>query len=62
MKSLEDTIRQLHKKYKNVPSPLSEEYVRRNQNVNFVPQQTTPSKDTRSNLLGNYRPLNDTFK
>ena len=62
MGRLEDTIRKVQQKYKNRTSPLSEEYTRLNANVNYVPQQTTPSKDTRSNLLGNFRPPNDTFR
>jgi hypothetical protein len=62
MGALEDTIRKVQQKYKNRPSPLSEQYIRSNSNVNFIPQQTTPSKDIRSNLLGNFRPPNDTFR
>jgi hypothetical protein len=62
MGSLEDTIRKVHQKYKNCPSPLSEQYTRLNANVNMVPQQTTPSKDIKGNLLGNFRPPNDTFR
>jgi hypothetical protein len=62
MGSLEDTIRKVQQKYKNRPSPLSEQYTRSNQNVNYVPQQVTPSKDLRGNLLGNFRPPNDTFR
>jgi len=62
MGSLEDTIRKVQQKYKHRPSPLSEQYTRSNSNVNFVPQQTTPTKDIRSNLLGNFRPPNDTFR
>ena len=41
-KSLEETIKELRNKYKNVPSPLSENYNKMNQNVNFTPQQKTP--------------------
>ena len=62
MGALEDTIRKVQQKYKNRPSPLSEQYTRSNANVNIVPQQITPSKDVRSNLLGNFRPSNDTFR
>lgn len=62
MERLEDTIRKVQQKYKNRPSPLSQQYIRSNANVNMVPQQITPTKDIRSNLLGNFRPPNDTFR
>ena len=62
MGALEDTIRKVQQKYKNRPSPLSEQYIRSNGNVNMVPQQITPSNDLRGNLLGNFRPPNDTFR
>jgi hypothetical protein len=62
MGALEDTIRKVQQKYKNRPSPLSQQYIRSNANVNMVPQQITPTKDIRSNLLGNFRPPNDTFR
>jgi hypothetical protein len=62
MERLEDTIRKVQQKYKNRPSPLSEQYTRSNANVNFVPQQSNPNKDIRSNLLGNFTPPNDTFR
>lgn len=53
-KSLEQVILELHKKYKNVPSPLKE-------NKSFVetpiiPQQKSGNMDTRANLLGNFKP------
>lgn len=62
MGALEDTIRKVQQKYKNRPSPLSEQYTRSNANVNIVPQQNNSPKDVRSNLLGNFRPSNDTFR
>lgn len=62
MGRLEDTIRKVQQKYKNRPSPLSEQYTRSNANVNMVPQQITPTKDVRGNLLGNFRPPNDIFR
>lgn len=40
-KSLEETIREMRIRYKNVPSPLSETYNRSNSNVNFVPIKST---------------------
>ena len=61
-RTLEDTIKLLHNKYKNVPSPL--QYM--NENVGFTPTQVPPqmraSNDIRGNLLGNFRPPNDTFR
>jgi hypothetical protein len=62
MGSLEDTIRKVQQRYKNRPSPLSEQYTRSNANVNIVPQQINQTKDVRGNLLGNFRPPNDTFR
>jgi len=61
MKSLEDTIRDLAKKYKNRPSVLSETYMRQNQNVSFISQQSN-SKDPRSYLLGDFKPSNTGFR
>lgn len=55
-KTLEQTIIELHKRYKNVPSPLSENYNRMNSNVNMVPQQMTPASDLRSQLLSGFKP------
>jgi len=61
-KSLEETIRLLHKKYKNAPSPL------RNlseHNVGFTPTQIPnsmrPLEDLRAGLLDNFKPSNNTF-
>ena len=54
-KSLEETIKELRNKYKNVPSPLSENYNRMNQNVNFTPQQKT-ADSFRQDLLTNFKP------
>lgn len=61
MENLEDTIRKIQKKYKNCPSPLSEQYTRSNANVNKVPQQINSPKDIRGNLLGNFIPPNKSF-
>jgi hypothetical protein len=55
-KSLEETIKELHKKYKNTISPLSEQYNKNNKNVNFVPQQKTANLDPRNSLLDNFSP------
>jgi hypothetical protein len=61
-KSLEETIRLLHQKYKNRPSPLQI----MNENTGFaptqVPQYMRQSKDIRDNLLGNFIPHKDTFR
>lgn len=54
-KKLEDTIRELRQRYKNVPSPLSSTYNHMNENVHFVPQQAK-SKDIRDQLLGGFKP------
>jgi hypothetical protein len=62
MGSLEDTIRKVQQKYKNRPSPLSDQYIRSNSNVKYIGHQVNPSKDIRSNLLGNFKPSNDTFR
>ena len=62
MKSLEDTIRQLQQKYKNSPSPLSEQYIRSNANTTFISQQPVNSNNVRNNLLGYFKPSKDTFR
>jgi hypothetical protein len=62
MGSLEDTIRKVQQKYKNRPSPLSEAYARGNSTVNIIPQPQPKSNDFRANLLGSFRPPNDTFR
>ena len=62
MKSLEDTIRQLQQKYKNSPSPLSEQYIKSNANTTFISQQPVNSTNVRNVLLGNFKPSKDTFR
>lgn len=52
-KSLEDVIKELHKKYKNMPSPLSENY--KNQQPNMVPTQKIGGSE-RQSLLGDFKP------
>lgn len=54
-KSLEETIKELRNKYKNTPSPLSENYNKMNQNINFVPQKKAPDS-FRQDLLSNFKP------
>lgn len=57
-KTLEQTIRELQKRYKNVPSPLSESYNRNKPAV--VPQQKlgTSFHDT---VLGGFKPAPKTW-
>ena len=62
MKSLEDTIRQLQQKYKNSPSPLSEQYIKSNANTTFISQQPVNTTNVRNVLLGNFKPSKDTFR
>ena len=62
MKSLEDTIRQLQQKYKNSPSPLSEQYIKSNSNTTFISQQPVNTTNVRNVLLGNFKPSKDTFR
>lgn len=62
MGALEDTIRKIQQKYKNRPSPLSETYMRTNSNVHIIPHAQNKSNDIRSNLLGGFKPVNDTFR
>lgn len=59
MKSLEDTIRELQKRNKNKPSPLSEQYRRGEGSVNFIPQTTQNklNRDPRDLLIGDFKPL-----
>lgn len=54
-KSLEQTIKELQKKYKNIPSPLSSQYQKNNANVNIAPQQKLGS-DPRNSILDGFRP------
>jgi hypothetical protein len=62
MGSLEDTIRKLHQKYKNRPSPLSEQYIRSNANVNIIPTHVPKHMQSRNALIGNFIPPKDTFR
>jgi hypothetical protein len=62
-RSLEDAIRSVQQKYKNVPSPLKQI----NENIGYTPtqipnQMRASSKDLRGNLLGNFRPSLDTYR
>lgn len=56
-KTLEQTIRELGARYKNVPSPLSEQYRRQNGNIQHVPQQgMARGTDPRGSILGDFKP------
>jgi hypothetical protein len=58
MKSLEDTIRDVQKRFKNRPSILKE-----NSNMHFIPQQnSTKQTDIRNMLVGDFRPPNTNFR
>lgn len=60
-KSLEETIAELQKKYKNKLSPLSEEYQRSNSSVNYIPQPKTNQNDYRQQLLQDFKPQSRSF-
>lgn len=51
-KSLEETIKELQKRYKNVPSPLSENY-QRNKPA-YIPQQN--NQNFSNSILGDFKP------
>jgi hypothetical protein len=55
-KSLEDTIRSVHQKYKNRPSPL--QFLDPEKQVPMAPQQVTPKTDARAALTQNFKPEN----
>ena len=59
-KKLEDTIRELRQRYKNVPSPLSQQINHLNENVNFIPQRPQPA-NFRDNLVGEFKPQQQRF-
>ena len=56
VKTLEQTIRELRARYKNMPSPLSEQYQRQNANIRNVPQQGMARNDPRGSILGDFKP------
>jgi len=60
--SLEDAVRMVQKKYQNKPSPLALMNEQINGNPSSVQQYQKVNNDPRSNLLGNFRPPNDTFR
>lgn len=62
MDSLEETIRKIQQKYKNKPSILSEQYRKSNDNVHFISTTQQKFVDPRQNLLGEFKPLKDTFR
>lgn len=61
MGSLEDAIRNVSKKYRNVPSPLTEIYQNTNKAVMGMTPQKNQPKSAKDNLLGNFRPNTKPF-
>jgi hypothetical protein len=58
-KSLEDTIRAVHQKHKNRPSPL--QFLDPEKQVPMAPQQVTPKTDARGALLQDFKPQEHRF-
>ena len=58
-KSLEETIKELGNKYKNTPSPLSENYNKMNKNVHFASNQQ--NADVTSKFLDGFKPKSTRF-
>jgi len=58
-KSLEETIKELNKRYKNVPSPLSEGYNKMNSNIHFTPVQK--DNNFTNKLLDGFKPRSYKF-
>lgn len=59
-KKLEDTIRELRQKYRNVPSPLSQQNHHLSENVNFIPSKQM-AVNFRDNLIGEFKPQQQRF-
>jgi hypothetical protein len=55
MKKLEDTIRELHKRYKNVPSPLATMKPNLSEDINFIPQKPV-QQNFQDQLLSGFKP------
>lgn len=60
MKSLEETIRELQKKNKNKPSPLSEQYRRGEGTVHFISSEVK-QVSPRDFLLNQFKPTAKDF-
>jgi hypothetical protein len=58
-KSLEDTIRAVHQKHKNRPSPL--QFIDPEKPMAMSPQQVTPKTDARGALLQDFKPQEHRF-
>lgn len=59
MGSVEDTIRNISKKYKNVKSPLSENYEKGNKTTHFI--QNKNNNCIKSSLLNDFKPNSKSF-
>ena len=59
-KKLEDTIRELGKRYKNVPSPLSNVKPNLSEDIHFIPQKPV-TQNFQNKLLGDYKPQQPRF-
>jgi hypothetical protein len=59
-KKLEDTIRELRQRYKNVPSPLSNIKSNLSEDIHFIPQNPTP-QNFKTKLLGDFKPQQQKF-
>lgn len=55
MKKLEDTIRELQKRYKNVPSPLIQTKPNLSEDVRFIPQKPI-QQNFQDQLLNGFKP------
>lgn len=60
--SLEDAVRLVQNRYKNRPSPLTMMNENSGPMQPQVHQEPRAHNDIRGNLLGNFRPPNDTFR
>lgn len=58
-RSLEDTIRAVHQKHKNKPSPLM--FLDPEKPLAMSPQQVTPKTDARGALLQDFKPQEHRF-
>lgn len=58
-KSLEDTIRAVHQKHKNRPSPLN--FIDPEKPLAMSPQQVTPKTDARVALTQDFKPQQHRF-
>lgn len=54
-KKLEDTIREVRQRYKNIPSPLSTMKPNLSEDVNFIPQKPV-QPSFQNQLLGDFKP------